>query len=135
LLLVCFAALLSTLICTGTLIQGIYITKEPDAFLLEYAVDVHQNNNRYWHMIGVNSTGKHELFPKPPEDELTRKRVASMEVFRDEQRKEGKLIAILSGAGVLLSLVVCIVHFRLVRKLGRLAPAEPTAPQEPLILE
>jgi hypothetical protein len=135
LLLVSLASLLSTLICCGTLIEGIYIMKEPDAFLLEYVVDVHQNNNRYWHMIGVNSTGKHQLFPKPPEDELTRRRAVSLEVFRDEQRKEGKLIAILSGAGMLLSLVVCIVHFRLVRKLGRLALAEPTAPKEPLILE
>ena len=112
LLLVSFLSLLGILGCGAGTIAGLVHMFAPDSFLEEYVPNKHRNNDTYWRWIGQSFNRQHELYPRPSEEELTRKGLQSEKDYLDQERSKGRPIAILSGFAMLLCLVALRIHWR-----------------------
>ncbi len=134
LLVVSLLSFLGILSCLGVSIYGFVGVMDPDTFVSDYTLKEHESNIHYWLSVGQTFQGNRnrqtDLYPKPSEEELARRRAESLEDFREEERFDGWLTAIMGGAGLLSCLVVFLPHRRLGRELRRSFPLSQTPDPE-----
>jgi len=130
---VSLAALAGTIVCV---LGGLYAVIEvatPDLTMKDYAWAYHQTNDRYWQMAGLrhdSNTGRAEPDARPPEDELTRRRLESFEVERGTVRREGWVALLMFATGLAISVAMFRVHWRLARAF-RPPRSDPLPPVPP----
>jgi hypothetical protein len=115
--LVSLAALAGGIICVlGGLYAGIGVV-HPDAVMKDHEWEYHQANDRYWEWTDRRHTdsGWAARAGRPSDEELTRRRLESLEIKRGSVRRESWVSLIMFGAGLLISLVMFTVHWRLGR--------------------
>jgi hypothetical protein len=126
--LVALAALAGGVVCVlGGLYAAIGVVV-PDWLMRDHAWAYHQTNDRYWEWIGrgrETNAGWVGGPTRPPEDELTRRRLESLEVERGAVRRDGWVALVMYGAGLAISVVLFRVHWRLARAFR--PPREPSA--------
>jgi hypothetical protein len=125
--LVTLASMAGALVCVfGGLYAAIGVG-QPDWVMRDHAWALHQSNDRYWEFTGRRhepDSSWSNKSARPPEDELTRRRLESLEVERGSVRRDSWAALVMFGAGLLVSLVMFAIHWRLARTF-RPAPVHP----------
>ena len=103
----------------------------PDWVMRDHDWEYHQTNDRYWDIVGrrhESSAGWVERSVRPPDEELTRRRLESLEVERGSVRRDSGAALVMYGAGLGISVAMFAVHWRLARAFR---PGHPPPPPPP----
>jgi hypothetical protein len=114
--LVALASVAGALVCLFGGLHALIGVAQPDWLMRDYAWAYHQTNDRFWEHTGRrhDSDSVWSNQPaRPPEDELTRRRLESFEIERATVRHDGWVALVMFGVGLGVSLVMFAVHWRL----------------------
>jgi hypothetical protein len=99
----------------------------PDWLMRDPVWALHQSNDQFWDYKGrayEASSGWLGRNARPPEEELTRRRLESYEVEKAAIRRDSWVMLVMYGVGVAISLVMFAGHWRLARTF-RPPPRQP----------
>jgi hypothetical protein len=122
---ICLASLIGGVVALFGLLHGVLTWSDPELMLSKWTYQTHQNNERYWQDRMDRSRYRHsndfrdegnDRPTRPPEEEITRARMTSLESELAGERRDGKLTTFYAGFGFLVSGVLFCVHWRLSRQ-------------------
>jgi len=113
---VCFAAMICIVISSGVGGYAFVRVLNPELTMNSYQYDQYQTNDAYWARDNYQYADDATLVTRPPEKELTAKRLESFSIAKNSEIREG--VQTLTGSLIFLfiGLITLLIHLVVAKK-------------------